>query len=138
MKKLTLFISILLLSCGSLQTKKPLQTRVKEFTKAAEQLIPDKEITILTGNTVYVKLEKNPSTGYSWYYTLSDSTRLQFVGEEVFRSSYEQPVAGEPVIRVWKFMAAKKGRASITFTYYRGWLGTHSTIRTNVYPLNIE
>lgn len=67
-----------------------------------------------------VRLQSNPSTGYSWTYTLN--------GDEVLRLDSvtgEAPapngMVGVPGEQVWSFRAQGSGRAVLTYVYARSW-----------------
>lgn len=67
-----------------------------------------------------VRLPANPSTGYSWTYTVSgdDVLRLDTVSGE---SPAPNGMVGVPGEQVWSFRAQGSGRAVLTYVYARSW-----------------
>ena len=78
------------------------------------------EVSLVQGQPLVVRLPANPSTGYSWTYTV--------VGDEVLRLdsvSGEAPapngMVGVPGEQVWSFRAQGSGRAVLRYVYARAW-----------------
>lgn len=67
-----------------------------------------------------VRLPANPSTGYSWTYTVSgdDVLRLDTVSGE---APAPNGMVGVPGEQVWSFRAQGSGRAVLTYVYTRSW-----------------
>lgn len=75
-----------------------------------------------SGATVEIRLDANATTGYSWQFTPSGDPDV-VVLEKHFYSVPEssRDLCGAPGTDVWRFRAAKKGRAVLTFRYFRQW-----------------
>lgn len=80
------------------------------------------ENKLAIGDIGQVRLSGNPTTGYSWHYTISDSSILELSSER-YQSQAEDGEAGAGWAYIWDFRALKAGTTTITFKYYRDWLG---------------
>lgn len=68
-----------------------------------------------------VKLEENPSTGYSWFYFIDDETILSFSTETTTVTNPDPKIVGAPISHLWKFKALKPGTTTLKFAYLRDW-----------------
>ncbi len=83
----------------------------------------DKELLTYndTHTALTVTLSENPSTGYSWSYTISDPDVLRVTTDTFTPASSDPSVAGAPGTRAVTFEAAAEGTALLTFVYARPW-----------------
>ena len=77
----------------------------------------EKENTIHKGDIYTVKLNENPSTGYTWHVICSDG--LEELSEKLTPSTSH--FLGAAGIRENKFQAIKKGKQTIKAKYKRPW-----------------
>ena len=77
--------------------------------------------TLTIGDIGQVVLSGNPTTGYSWNYTISDGSILEPAGEQHQYDAAD--AAGAGGMFIWNFRALKAGTATITLKYYRSWIG---------------
>ena len=75
-------------------------------------------VELSPGESVVVRLESNPSTGYEWGAELSDSSVLSLSGQ-TFET--ESELAGSPGVEVFTFQAESAGRSTISLAYRRPW-----------------
>ena len=70
-----------------------------------------------------ITLESNPSTGYSWFASISDTAILAQMGEPEYTAPTESstPVVGAPGTQTFLFQAIETGTTTITLEYKRGW-----------------
>jgi predicted secreted protein len=69
---------------------------------------------------ILVELTESPSTGYRWYYTISDPSILALEEQKTF--NFNRPnVIGGSLQLTWKFKCLKPGECKIHFTYYKSW-----------------
>jgi inhibitor of cysteine peptidase len=82
-----------------------------------------------------VRLPANPSTGYSWTYTVSgdDVLRLDTVSGE---APAPNGMVGVPGEQVWSFRAQGSGRAVLTYVYARSWEKNAPPVKT--FTLKVE
>ncbi len=97
---------------------------------------PGRDWSVLnTGDSFSVNLKGNPTTGYSWYFTVSDANVVKTVSENSVPDS-EMMGAGSTFI--WNFTAGTAGNAAITLKYYRIWEGESSTLPDNIRTFNMS
>ncbi|OPY26964.1 MAG: Chagasin family peptidase inhibitor I42 [Methanocella sp. PtaU1.Bin125] len=76
-----------------------------------------KNVTVRTGDTFWVKLPENPTTGYSWDLKLSDGlTKLSDTYEPADRSGFKVGVGGT---HSYEIKATQKGLQKLTGSYMR-------------------
>ena len=92
------------------------------------------------GGKVSVSLKGNPTTGYGWYYTISDSAILEKTDDNYTSDSNSAEIVGAGGTFTWNFKALKAGEATITFKYYRQWLGESSATAadTVIYKITVK
>ncbi len=87
-----------------------------------------KTVTINSGATFIVKLDGNPTTGYTWTAKDLDTTMLEQVGDPIFDSTNPVLVGSGGTLTL-KFRALKVGMTTLTLIYHRPW-------ETGVEPLD--
>jgi inhibitor of cysteine peptidase len=85
-----------------------------------------REIILQKGQTLTIKLEGNPTTGYSWEVVESEGAILQQVGEPEFEA--ESDLLGAPGTHILHFNAVGTGQMELKLVYQRPW-------ETDVEPL---
>ncbi|MBQ7159395.1 MAG: protease inhibitor I42 family protein [Treponema sp.] len=70
-------------------------------------------------DTTKIELTGNPTTGYTWNYTLSDNTIIQV--EEDIQYLGAQGLVGAPSRFVYTIKSQKPGTTSLKFEYKRPW-----------------
>jgi len=105
--------------------------------KEAVILNPDQNNDLLVGDIARVILEGNPTTGYSWYYTITTNDIVSLITQN-YRSNSNAIGAGG--VYNWYFKALKAGKTTITFRYYRQWEGESSAKAeyTKVYTITVK
>jgi inhibitor of cysteine peptidase len=72
------------------------------------------------GEVLSVSLESNPSTGYSWFATISNPAVLVQMGEPQYQApSSSTPIVGAAGTQIFFFQAAETGTATLTLDYLR-------------------
>jgi len=79
-----------------------------------------KAITVSAGETFLVKLEGNPTTGYTWEAQGLDTQTLKQVGEAVFESSTPGLVGAGGTLTL-TFKALKPGVTPLMLVYHCSW-----------------
>jgi len=77
-------------------------------------------IKIGKDQTFTVALEENPSTGFSWHWTVNPEGAVVLDGDE-FTSAEDEELVGAPGRHQFVFRAEDEGEAEIVFQYYRDW-----------------
>ncbi len=79
-----------------------------------------KALDLVVGQTVVVRLEANPSTGYQWQIAANPDERIALVVD----SGYDRPAsdaAGAAGQAWWKLRATGPGSTTIALRYVRPW-----------------
>ncbi len=84
------------------------------------------------GHDLVVKLDSNPSTGYSWEVEVSDENVIKFCESEYRDAFNPDGVAGKGGTERFFFDAVSDGTAAITFTYGQHWKAD-GIVKTVVY-----
>ena len=116
MKRFVVFLGATLALTGCLppslfQTEMPVTASLSDSGGKAS-LVPHQPLV--------VRLPANPSTGYSWTYSITgnDVLRLESVNGE---APAPNGMVGVPGDQVWSFRAQGSGRAVLTYVYERAW-----------------
>ncbi len=75
------------------------------------------------GEVISITLESNPSTGYAWYATISDTTVVVQMGDPQYIEPTQSstPIIGAAGTQTFLFQAVDAGSATITLDYKRAW-----------------
>jgi inhibitor of cysteine peptidase len=91
---------------------------------AATKTVTDKDkgaqISLKTGDTLEVRLEANPTTGYMWYLEPQSTPILKLTGQ----TQTEPPqngMVGQPVFQIFKFQPRSSGSGVLLMHYVRSW-----------------
>lgn len=87
----------------------------------------DQTFDLTVGQSVTIKLQENPSTGYRWTIDAEASSNLPIL--RISDLGFSQNASGKhllgaPGIHRWSVTAVSAGSASISFVYQRPWEGT--------------
>jgi len=78
--------------------------------------------TVLPGSLVEIRLNANPSTGYSWQLEHSGNPDSAVLEKHFYWTPpSDSALCGAPGVDVWQFRVKGKGRAVLKFRYYRQW-----------------
>jgi inhibitor of cysteine peptidase len=95
-----------------------------------------KTINVKQGNTFILKLNENPSTGYSWQLSLSSGLKL--LSEKYYPSKSSGPngilIVGAGGYHLWVIEATNKGSQQVEATYKRSW----EQAAGKTFKLNVE
>ncbi len=92
---------------------------------------------VKAGDLFSVSLKGNPTTGYTWHYTLENKDIASVTSEEIVPDS---DLIGAGSTFTWTLKALKPGVTRITFKYYRDWEGESSVTAENtvIYIIKVE
>lgn len=120
---------------------------MKQFLYGCIDIFPVKDTLISTENgsiinveqnkTFEISLEENGSTGYQWFYTISDNSALNLISEE-YISCNNPLLDGAPIQKVWTFEALKPGTYTLTYEYLRPWETGKEPIKTVQCTINVN
>ena len=77
----------------------------------------------IEGKTLIIQLEENPTTGFSWSYTISDADVIHLVEDGYKESSEDPEVVGSGGMHEYRFEGLDAGEAIIIFDYFKSWEG---------------
>ncbi|ATW26846.1 hypothetical protein DCMF_20625 [Candidatus Formimonas warabiya] len=97
---------------------------------------PQQEYVLNVGDLAVISLDENPSTGYSWHYTISNEEVAALESES--NQEAEGNAVGTPLLHTWKFKCLEKGNAEIHFKYYREWEGPKTVVKDLTYLLSVK
>jgi len=75
------------------------------------------EVTLRQGDTLTLKIEGNPTTGYAWAISEVDEAILSVSGDAEYKSG--SPLIGAGGTYTFTFKAAAPGTTPLKFIYYR-------------------
>ncbi|WP_410508207.1 protease inhibitor I42 family protein [Methanosarcina hadiensis] len=93
-------------------------------------------ITLENEETFYLRLQENPTTGYSWELNLSEG--LSLVSDKYYppeSGEGERTIVGAGGVHVWEIKADSEGTQQVTAVYRRSWeneTGTEERFKLNV------
>ncbi len=95
-------------------------------------------INLENEETFYLRLEENPSTGYSWQINLSEG--LSLLSDKYYSSESsaerQQPLVGAGGVHLWEIKANSEGSQQVNGVYKRSWEKTTGTEEN--FTLNVE
>jgi inhibitor of cysteine peptidase len=71
------------------------------------------------GDTLEVRLQANPSTGYMWYIQAKSTPLLKLIHQS--QTEPTEPGVGRPVFQVFKFEPRRPGEGVLLLHYVRSW-----------------
>jgi inhibitor of cysteine peptidase len=77
------------------------------------------EITLNKGQTLTIKLEANPTTGYTWEVVETEGAILRQVGDPEFEA--DSDLLGAPGTQTLSFEATEAGHMELRLVYHRPW-----------------
>ena len=92
------------------------------------------DLTLELGKTLEIRLEENPSTGYSWVMVISNENVVEVVKDEYIAGKNIPGASGE---HVWIFKGLEEGETQISFSYLRPW-EEDSEIDEKVYVIKVK
>ena len=94
-------------------------------------------ISLEKGETFYLRLKENPTTGYSWQLNLSQG--LSLVSDKYYPPESregEEPIVGAGGVHLWEIKADSEGYPQVTAIYKRSW--ENETGTEDKFTLNVE
>lgn len=95
-----------------------------------------REIIVLAGDLLEIRLEGTGGTGYSWHLNTLDNQYLILSEAETSEISDGKP--GGPVMNIWRLKTLSTGTTEIRIDYYREWEGMQSAIKHFSLTLSIQ
>ena len=90
---------------------------------AATKVVTDSDkggtVEIKMGDTLEVRLNSNPTTGYAWYVLKQSTVLLKLASQS--QTQPTQPGVGRPIVQIFKFAPKAKGTGVSLLHYVRSW-----------------
>ncbi|NEO58307.1 MAG: protease inhibitor I42 family protein [Okeania sp. SIO3B5] len=124
-----------------LQYRRPEETTPKETYRIGVQILEqtevvrltesdnNKEVRLIPGNTLIVRLDANPDSGQSWQVIQNDANKLKPLGSPVLQQTGTQ-------YKNFCFQAQSAGTSTLEFHYSRPWERNQPPL--NIYRLNVK
>ncbi|MCB2294648.1 protease inhibitor I42 family protein [Clostridium algoriphilum] len=84
-----------------------------------------------------IELDESPSTGYCWYYNISDPSILDLDFKKIFDFNKPNIIGGSKQI-IWRFKCLKHGECRIQFAYYKSWKRENCSLDEYTYIIKVE
>ena len=94
-------------------------------------------VNLKPGDTFEVRLEANPSTGYSWVVSPEKTDIVRQQSMKFMRGGIDD-VAGAGGKNIWKFEGVKAGSLKLTFSYERPWEKGVPAVKTVWYSVVVQ
>lgn len=106
------------------------------FLSDSTKVLDSKDSNVLNiGQNGKVVLKGNPTTGYTWHYTIEDNNIIKLASESSIQDSN---LMGAGSTFIWNFKALKAGETKITFKYYRDWESSAKDTDTVEYTITVN
>jgi len=90
------------------------------------------------GETFMIKLDSNPTTGYSWRMAALKPGIVEKVSNVYKPTKTQERIVGSGGIEEWTFKAVAKGNVAITLEYVRPWEKDVPPIKKTVYQVSVK
>jgi len=113
-------------------------TQEYEFFKLDNIVLSHEFINVIPLQThMLIEFDESPSTGYCWYYTITDYSIVDLEEKKIFNFNKPNIIGGSHQI-VWKFKCLKCGECKIQFAYYKSWKRESCPLDEYTYIVKIE
>jgi len=96
----------------------------------------NKEITIKSGEIIWIELEVFGAAGYTWHIDKLDKEYLLVISKGTKDNSIGK--VGAPVVKYWQIKAINKGVTRLRMLYFRPWEGAEKSAEKFEVKLNIK
>ncbi|WP_185966030.1 protease inhibitor I42 family protein [Flavobacterium sp. ZT3R18] len=108
------------------------------FMSCKAQKNPKFDYIINKKDVLEIKLESNPTTGYSWKWIKSESNKMLDSIDAIYvPTKVSNGVVGSGGTEIFKFKANKSGIESLTFEYCRSW-EQHSAVTVKKFIIKVK
>ncbi|MDK9711792.1 protease inhibitor I42 family protein [Acidaminobacter sp.] len=103
----------------------------------ALDVMPPEWVVADAVTSLTLTLDENPTTGYSWAYTLAPEGILALDHDAFVSGQTSANVVGAGGQHTWTFKVLTMGCVRLTFRYYRPWEAPETAAETRVYAVNV-
>lgn len=100
------------------------------------ELDTEKLIEVRAGDSFIIKLEENPSTGFTWHFS-TDNDDIVMLNSDQFIPPKTEDLVGAAGTHEYKFLAFKAGETKVKFDYYQDW-EPENVEKTFVYSIKVK
>lgn len=105
---------------------------------AENQAFQDKTFLTKVGNTFFIKIDSNPSTGFTWDLNNPLDTILLLQGSDYVPRTTNPKVIGGGGDEIWTFQAIKPGKTVISLKYQRTWEKNIPPAKVYDFPVEVK
>ncbi|MBK5240897.1 protease inhibitor I42 family protein [Clostridium sp.] len=88
-------------------------------------------------DNMIIELTESPSTGYCWFYTVSDPSIVSLEEKKIY--DFNRPnIIGGTIKIIWKFKGISAGECKIYFSYYKSWKKESFPLDEYIYIIKVE
>jgi len=96
-------------------------------------------LNLKINDTVEIKLESNPTTGYSWFLNDNvDETIVSITSPEFMESKKDEELVGAGGYEIFNIKAIAKGKTDIVLNYERSWEEGVEPLKTFEVTISID
>jgi inhibitor of cysteine peptidase len=95
-------------------------------------------IEVKTGESFMIKLESNPTTGYSWSLVKPESDIIKKIDDVYKPTKTAGNIVGSGGTEEWTFKAIAKGQTKLVFQYIRPWEKDKQPEKESIYTIIIK
>jgi inhibitor of cysteine peptidase len=103
----------------------------------ALDVMPSEWVVAESLKSLTLTLDENPTTGYSWAYTMAPEGILALENDAFVNAPTSETVVGAGGTHTWTFKVVAGGCVRLTFQYYRPWEAPETAVETRVYAVNV-
>ena len=103
----------------------------------ALDVMPSEWVVAESLKSLTLTLDENPTTGYSWAYTMAPADILALENDAFVNAPTSETVVGAGGTHTWTFKVVAGGCVRLTFQYYRPWEAPETAVETRVYAVNV-
>jgi len=93
-------------------------------------------VDVASGDKITIRLEGNPTTGYSWEVSAIDPAMVELVGEPDYKT--DSKALGSGGVYTFTFKAAAAGTTSLKLIYHRSWEEDVDPVKVFEVTLNVK
>jgi predicted secreted protein len=90
------------------------------------------------GDVLTLRLESNPSTGYSWHIVRNDGKLFELMGKPTYEAPEKKSFAGGIEYKIFRFKALTHGKNILELHYKRIWEKEEKPLKTFLITIKIN
>ncbi len=110
----------------------------EDGAKAMEYSDPDSPIEVGKGDTFYIVLDSNPTTGYQWELAGPFDDKVLSLEGSRYEAPQDTTVMGAGGKEYWEFDAVGSGSTEVSFRYVRSWEKDVEPTSSAAFTVNVK